>query len=203
MLAMDRTYYRTSVHPQEVEMKLKRTLPDGTPVSLVCLEPTRKRLYQHHFRPVRTPAASHFKTWRSVPDVITQDSSVSRDLLEDIGNAYAESGEGVYSVTLTHSESVGWETSAPLITFQPDELETFWLRPNASALRVRQATGKHKAPETRHVTIVYEIMRDRERSGGLFVLLHDLYPGIDLGELKGNITEREKRVFYRFDHPGV
>ena len=183
-------------------MKLIRNLPNGTPVSLVCQEATQQRLFPKHFKDRPRSLASHFKRWRSVREILKQDLQVFRNLLDDVSRAYEETGEGVYSVTIEHPDQIGWETSAPITAFRLDELEHFTLNRAASGLRLKRTATHYKAPLTHFVTIVYEIMHDRERANGLFVLIHDLYPGIDLGELVGNITTRERRVFYCIDHPG-
>jgi hypothetical protein len=62
--------------------------------------------------------------------------------------------------------------------------------------------ARYKAPLTNKLTVVFEFQLATEDRPHLMIV-HSLYPGEDIGELSGDITENEGRVFFDWDHPGA
>lgn len=184
-------------------MRLVRCLPNKKLVTLFCHNGVEDRLFTRHFQVVQRPMAAHFRRWRSVREMIKTDDQIYRELMHDIAESHQESGDGVYSTTFTHHDPVGWETSAPLAAFRLDELEPFRVNDRATALRVKRSVRDRPAPLTNLVTIAYEVMPDRDAPEQLFVFIQDVHPGVDLGAREGDMTAREKRVFYSQGHWGA
>lgn len=55
------------------------------------------------------------------------------------------------------------------------------------------------APQTYDLTIIYQFMFFDKKPK---VFIHSMYPGYDIGELIGDITKRENRIFFDWNHPG-
>ena len=57
------------------------------------------------------------------------------------------------------------------------------------------------APRTRDVTVIYGISEGK-RGDDVVVILRSMYPGPDVGELKGDVSVREGRVFFDWNVAG-
>lgn len=177
----------------------------------VCLSITnraRDRLMTTCFRPegrVQNLAGS-FSVWDS-PENFFQDSLVQDELICHADELAAEAEYGTHSVTLSVFDKwLGWESTDQIERYTDfgilHELEKFNPNRKSNALRFPlRLKYKFKAPATNKVTVVFEFRPDKEDDGFLFII-HSVYPGEDIGELVGNITEREQRVFFDWDHPG-
>ena len=96
--------------------------------------------------------------------------------------------------------TVGWPGTDELTKYKPEDLEEFSPNRHSKALRVKKDRLDLLVPLTNFVTLVYELRPERYQTA---IIVHSMYPGKDIGELHGNITEREKVVFFDWDHPGV
>ena len=95
--------------------------------------------------------------------------------------------------------SVGWESTSALSDYKEDDLERFTINRRSKGLRVKMCRTDLLAPKTCELTIVYELKIEDDK---LVAIIHSIYPGQDIGELRGNVTVREKRVFFDWNHPG-
>lgn len=120
-----------------------------------------------------------------------------------------------HRLTIEYPEDVGWDSAVNSLDSgldghwcpkcrRPDSRLVEWFNPNyrkdATALRVRLNRKDVLAPLTDCITLVYQI---KFESGiGWKVIVHTVYPGDDIGPLRGNISNREGIVMFDFKHPG-
>jgi hypothetical protein len=173
----------------------KNQTPD---IAVIVRDRTKQRLSTTCFRGRPTARAGNFVLWTDVYHVFN-DTLIYHHLIADALLAIQEK-QYENSVCIDYGSTIGWSGTDTLDTYSSDDLEEF--RPNHSsqALRVKACCTDKLAPKTSLLTVVYEIKHERNQ---VAVIVHSLYPGEDIGELRGNITEREKRVFFDWEHPGV
>ena len=181
-------------------MQIRKNTPAGRNAIIICLARTEERLAGTCFRGKEKKLAGNFHLWESAEDVFA-DESVSTALAEEIDDLVENQDFGTHSVTVTHSADVGWESTDNFPLFNSDELEEFYPNNRSHALRVINPSKLgRKAPRASEVTFVFNLAMQR---GELKVTIVSLYPGIDVGELVDDITTREQRVFYDWEHPGI
>jgi hypothetical protein len=180
-------------------MNITKRSTNGTPVLFVCLGRVEKRLEGTCFRQQTTKLAGNFNKWCTVDEVIGDDQ-LSSLLAEEVVDLFSEGELGLHSVTVSHPMNVGWASTDHLSYFSSDELEEFHPNSRSTALKVilPSKLGR-KAPLTKDVTIIFIL---EEQRGAPKATLVSLYPGTDVGDLEGDITEREQQVFYDWSHPG-
>lgn len=176
-------------------------LDDGTCVCVVVRESTAQRLRQTCFRPGDQPRAGNFRHWRQMYSVLDD-----RIVMDALCNVLAKEiieyeGEVVEaSVQIRHDEVVGWASTSSINGFVAHQLRDFAPNSHTRALVINPKRRDIRAPQTKLVTIVYEFKY--EEDNGWVAVIHSIYPGPDIGELDGDITEREGVVFFTWEHPG-
>lgn len=178
-------------------MYIRKRLAE-TMITLIVRLSTVKRLSKTCFRGPLLPLAGNFLLWSSVEEVFG-DLGVLAQFLDELGERLLIQDIGTHSVCITHSTSVGWESTAPRENYSDDDLEQFPLNRKSVALRVKPTCLHLLAPRTRQLTIVYEFKFEGEFP---VAVIHSIYPGKDIGELCGDVTAREGRIFFDWDHPG-
>lgn len=179
-------------------MRFSTKLPDGTDVSIVVRSETKLRLRDKCFRHKSKRKAGNFLNWRAVTEVF-QDEGVIQQLLEELAEVRKQNCLGINSMCQVHAVDIGWESTAPLADYNAADLEEFKPNRRSNALRVRADRTHLLAPLTKRLTLVYELKLESEK---LVAIVHSMYPGLDIGELDGDISVREQRVFFAWDHPG-
>lgn len=185
-------------------MYLGKSLKDGSSAAIIVPLLTEKRLSTTCFRGTSLACAGNFMRWNSALGLF-KDSMVQEHFLADMFDVRSEHRlrkHKSYSVTVVHTTPVGWESTAPLEhytgndveEFQPTYTDKWW------GMRVKTDRTRLLTPHTNEITIVYAFkIDDRDKA---IAVVYSIYPGSDIGELKGDVTEREKRVFFDWDHPG-
>ena len=173
------------------------------------------RLRTTCFRGTRKKLAGNFSRWNSFSDfVYDRDFGIIKELSKSAERTYEEClREGRDSwidvVTLDLQEEIGWESTNERCKFHSDNLEEFKLNGRCVALRVKTRLTYIKAPKTSLVTIGYGILI---KNDDIIASIQTIYPGEYVGPLYNteegkenqvvNITERQGRVFYDWNHPG-
>lgn len=183
-------------------MNIERKLKDGSPVLIKAPVETEVRLRDTCFRGQNVHKAGNFIRWTSIRDMLRNDHFVYRNLLAEIDAAWTTTGAGTYSFTISHSAMIGWETTQPLENFKPEDLRVFRLARRGHAMAVKPERTELLAPQTKEVTFVYQLKHDDQMKGRLLVLIRSLYPGKDVGALRGDVSQRTQRAFFDFNHPG-
>lgn len=156
-----------------------------------------KRVRKHHFKPGANTAGTFLPKWQSPAMVLRE---IGPELAEDCLE-YCKAGEsGEFSVEIEFlEEPVGWSGVVSLDRVCDEWLECFEPNRRSTAKQVK-AESKILAPLTNIVTVVYSL---HFNGGAPKVVIHSLYPGQDVGKLKGDITSREGVAFFGWEHPGA
>lgn len=166
---------------------------------LICPIKTENRLGNTCFRGKISALAGNFLHWETIEEVC-EDDYIMKPMLARVVDLLNEQKLGVHRVSINQDIDIGWESTDELSTFSADELEEFKPNSRSNAFRVINPSQLgRKAPKTNKVTVIFEL----KLWGNVPVItILSLYPGEDIGELAGNITEQTKRVFYDWNHPG-
>ncbi len=176
-----------------------------TSIYVVVPKSTERRLAPLHFRGSQCQRAGNFRTWRHPLDVFRH-SLVKEQFLAELDAMTHEEYYTPQSVAIELGEVIGWESTDRHDLYPEDALEVF--RPGngnreRSALRIRLERTEFQAPASKTITIVFTFGWDKNHKNCYKAIIHSLYPGEDIGPLEGDITEREKRVFFDWNHPGA
>jgi hypothetical protein len=195
------------------ELSMKRNfgeLSSGEQFAIVVRTRTKDRLRNTCFRGRSVTKAVNFSRWASVEELVDDCANALENHFRNVieNDLLARSSEGPFpteSFELDCGVSVGWASTDKRERYQSEGalLERFAPNRASTALRVRNdatLSGFHYAPRTTAVTFVCEV---RHEDGAWVVVIHSIYPGSDIGELKGDVTEREGVVFFGWEHPGM
>ncbi|HCC83484.1 TPA: hypothetical protein DEP96_01390 [Candidatus Uhrbacteria bacterium] len=160
---------------------------------------TTERLSGTCFRGGRQ--AGDFLHWRS-PDDVFADEYVRREFLADVGEVIGQRGQDrarrSQSLTIVCPGQIGWRGTHPSSLYSAQQLEQF--QPNRRSTAWRIKPGVALAPLTHDLTIIYDLLWNDDDEWA--VIVGSMYPGPDIGVLRGNITENEGIVFFAWDNPG-
>jgi hypothetical protein len=187
-----------SVLAEGDKVHITKILRSDVRVDIVTRYHTENRLAKTCFRGMDIKKAGNFSQWDSVEKVL-EDATVLDELLDDLNEVCRDRNIGTISLNIQHPRIVGWESTDVPEKYNLDDLEHFKLNRKARALRVKTNRTDLKAPQTNLLTLIYELKLE---DGNFVVIIHSLYPGIDVGELVGNVTKRENRIFFDWNHPG-
>jgi len=186
-------------------MYLPITLSDGSPAKIIVRHTTDVRLSATCFRGISLACAGNFSRFSRVREVfqekallegLIRHASASVKELEETPDAHV----ATFSCTVDMGRAVGWESTSALSRHRDDELEPFNPNRRSHALRVKPERTDIRAPRTRLITVVFQVRREPDAWA---IIIHSMYPGRDIGDLKGNVTKREQRVFFSWEHPGA
>ena len=168
---------------------------------------TLKRLNKTCFRNVeQRNLAGNFLYWNSVEELCS-DRKVIRILLNEVENRYINNGPGFYSVSIESDDVIGWAMNIPMSEFgySSHYLRPFCFSQHARGNRVGKQYLDIPAPKTKIMTIAFEIVEEsnpKTKKFELAVMLLEVYPGDDFGDLTGDVSKRENRIFFAPTHPG-
>lgn len=169
----------------------------GHKFKVIVRDATKQRLKDKCFRDQKK-LAGNFSHWKNVEEVLGN-SLVLESLLTHVSESQKGwVGNGRCCIDL--SCTLGWESTDDAGKYQSDDLEEFFPSRSSRALRVKLNQTHLLAPKTSNVSISYEA---RFEGDFLVVVIHSMYPGVDIGKLNGDITGKTGRVFFDWDHPGA
>jgi hypothetical protein len=169
----------------------------GISVLIVCHSYKERILSRISFQGKEKHFAGNFHKWKTLEDMLS-DTLVRDGFTNKINELISSHALGAHSVTITCPSNVGWESTTPLDGFRAEELETF--KPSAYNYALRLIKHGREAPETNQATIIFTLTR---KNGELRATIDSVYPGTNIGILKGDITKQTGRVFYAEEHPGT
>jgi len=167
-------------------------------IAVIVREATEVRLLTRCFRGTNLRLAGNFSRWSSA-DEMFRDKLVKTEFLAELEELRVDRDFGTHSLTIEHTEEVGWDSTAPIADYSPGMLEHFELNRKSWGMRVLKERTDIYAPRTNCLTIVYQF---KEEGDWAVAVIHSIYPGYDVGELVGDITAREHRVFFDWSHFG-
>lgn len=180
-------------------MFITKKLENGSYVDIIVRHSTEKRLKEKCFRGVNHALAGNFFLWTSADEVF-QDPEVLEHFLAEITEILISGDYETHSVCITCSSTIGWKSTDELCKYASSDLETLILSHKSQGLRVKTTHTHILAPQTYDLTIVFEL---KDEKGKATVIVYSIYPGKDVGELTGDVTAREKRIFFDWNHPGT
>ena len=180
--------------------------PNGTRVVIGYGEITWMRLNSTCFgRNATRPFAGKFVHWRTLSDVLA-DKTFMGLFLQEIQTAIGEIiGQHHCRYLTVHClQHIGWSSTVPIGSVSSEDLEPFQLGERATCLRVKKS-AKRLAPLTNLVTFSCDFLR---LADGWSVVIHSLYPGRSIGQLRGengddvDVTAREGVAILDWTNPG-
>lgn len=179
-------------------MYLAQQLPDGTSAGIVVRKSAKERLATTCFRGAGVSKAGNFSAWESAEKLFGTYGVTAR-LLAHLAELWVKRDFDTHSVEIELPSRIGWGSTDHLMNYRPEELEEFKPNSRSTALRVKPSLKHLTAAQTHCLTVVFELKMER---GHPVAVIHSVYPGRDIGELEGDVTEREQIVFFDWDHPG-
>ena len=185
-------------------MFFKTTFPNGVRFNIIVGHEETIKLQHRSFRGPGSPYAGNFFGFSRVEYVVRDRLffddlrvSASQKVREMIsrGKSYAD-----FSCTFDCGKPVGWASTLPLALVPADALEPFEPNRHSRALRVKPGRTDIVAPLTNLVTFACQVRCDKARWK---LIIHTLYPGEDVGPILGDVTQRSKRAFLDWNHPGM
>jgi hypothetical protein len=171
---------------------------DRASVRFVVPRATRERLATTCFRHPSRGDAGRFASWRSADDVLS-DLRIRKQLLIEVERHVRENKApgSTYSRTVTLPEFVGWESTLSFGEAKGVSVGDAAINRRATALFVDDDTP---APRTRDVTVIFSVDDGQHEDFVAFVV--SIYPGLDVGELAGDVSRREGCVFFHWQARG-
>ncbi len=189
-------------------MRFDIRLNDDHRARIIVRHTTETRLAITCFRGRTRRLAGNFKAFSRSPDVFDHQlilEGVRMNTLDEIHDLLREQDRkkfvSEFSCTIDVKRPIGWESTDEIGKYPSDVLEVFHPNRKSTALRVKPSCTSILAPLTSLVTLVCELVLEEDDAWAIIV--HTMYPGSDIGELKDDVTQREQRVFFDWDHPGA
>lgn len=167
----------------------------------------RQTMMDRHFRGRGNRRAGNFSRWES-PNVVLRDRrfgelfhAICHDIkteLERHPPKYSSDYDQRFCVP--YPGIVGWSGTVPRSYVNGAELERFDINKHASGLKVMDS--EPLAPVTRLVSCTTRFRFHEAEPHNRVLMLYSLSPGPNVGELQGNVSEREGIVFFDFLHRG-
>lgn len=179
-------------------MYIVRTLKSGIGAAIIIRRSTEERLSTKCFRGTSLAFAGNFLRWNSA-DELFRDREVMQLFLAELDEVWSKQEFGTHGVNIACTSPVGWEGTDDAKKYEESDLEDFNLTRRSWGKRVHLSRQDLLAPKTSELTIVYEFKSEDDQAVSI---IHSIYPGIDVGELDGDMTGREQRIFFDFSHPG-
>lgn len=180
-------------------MYIGKTLKSGRSAAIIVRRSTEERLQTKCFRGTSLPLAGNFLRWGSAEELF-RDREVMERFIAELDELWSKQEFGTHSLSIAHSMPVGWESTASLPNYTEADLEEFDLNRRSWGLRVKPTRTDLLAPKTNDFTVVFQFKPEDSKA---VAIVHSIYPGSDVGELNGDVTAREKRVFFDWSHPGA
>ncbi len=159
---------------------------------------TVDRLSTTCFRGKALNRSGNFSEWCSIEEVLA-DVEFRNELLFEFREMAHEEEFGTISVEIDCRRPIGWASTAKVAEFRSEDLEEFRLNKRSHAMRLKLDRQEIRAPKTSIVTVIVEY---KDYGRGPFAIIHSMYPGPDIGQLDGHMTNEQGVVFFDFSHPG-
>lgn len=178
---------------------MKITLSDGQDVFLQIPENTYERIKGTCFRGKQCSQAGNSCRWHRIVDF--KEDPVVHELLGISFLDLVKNGavSTSHRIVLEFQDAVGWDSVlsyAEVPEEYRDKLVRKELNKRSHALFLPD--NLVKAPLTSFLTLVVRMYHDRHWR----FVLHTIYPGNDVGELRGDMTKKHNYVWLNWSNPG-
>jgi len=179
-------------------MKIEETVA-GKKVVINLDEDVIQRLNSTCFHAQIIPQAGNFDKWKSVQEFFA-DKTIMKYFLEDVVEDAVRLNTKSNSVCINYDgQLIGWSDTEKKRKFQKEHLVRTSLNANGFGLTIKKGLVPRLAPLTNLATIVYDMS---VVSDTVFIQIISVYPGFDVGDIKGDVTRREGRIFFPPNYPG-
>lgn len=180
-------------------MKFLRKINRLLTVAVVVRAEARERLAERRFKGVDVAVAGNFSRWATLEEFMSDDV-VLLALDEEFRKTYRKDDFRTKSFEIRFGGRwIGWSNTDNLEIYTEEMLEVF--EPNRRSLgyRVKLDRTDLEAPRTDIVTVTYEF---RDEPDGPVAVIHSIYPGENIGVVRGDISRDKEIVFFDYNHPG-
>ncbi len=153
------------------------------------------------FRGKSKALAGNFCRWVNYNEMFDPNDRFILDQIINDAEVAVKKGCKKNSFSIQFEDWIGWSSTDDRMVHENYRLEHFKINRRASGFRIRPDRKDVLAPKTRILTIIYEVKYEYE-NGRITLIIRSMYPGPDIGELVGDVSEREKFVFFGWNHPG-
>jgi hypothetical protein len=173
-------------------------LPNGPQVRMIITRDTEEIMSERHTRGRSLRVAGNFDRWSNIAEIL-DDTTVWNSFAKHVGDIVREKDSGIQSITINYGAPVGWANVAPTSLYSTRNIEEFQPNKRAYGLRVKLDRVNLPAPRTSDLVIVTHFRRDGKNFNAV---VYAIFPGKDIGIIKGHVSKREKVVFFDWNHPG-
>lgn len=165
---------------------------------ILARDVTIARLGNTCFRGPNKALAGNFFAWVNMRTFLN-DLRVNQQIMSALRVINLGETSETHSIEMNLDHPIGWSSTDELDKYPQEDLEEFRPNRHSTGLRVKTSCQKHRAPKTSTLTIVFEF---KDEGDSFVAVIHSVYPGIDIGELDGDVSKRENVVFFDWNHPG-
>lgn len=177
-------------------MRIQRDI-SGRNTILVMRHNTVTRLASTCFHGVRKALAGNLAWWMT-PATFFSDIRIAEKVWARIERHISAGSIRTQREEIEFDFHIGWSSTDDIQYYDTDSIEPFAPTQKWCGMRVLNDCGC-TAPLTTFLTLVFEIKYEHD---GVIVIVHTMYPGRDVGELRGDMSESKQIVFFDFDHEG-
>jgi hypothetical protein len=165
----------------------------------------RERLANRCFRGKCLKKAGNFRLWDSFESLM-EDVKILELFLAELSKIVADLDDRdlvTESFTLEYGSPVGWASTISFNALPGDVTVEYFLLNRRGGTGMKVVNSDFGAPLTSEVTFIVSI-RQETRDGEPYwlVFTQSIYPGTDVGELEGDVSEREGVAFFDFAQYG-
>lgn len=153
------------------------------------------------FRGKHKALSGNFCRWVNHNEMFDPNDKFILDQIVEDAKVAIEKHSRNNSFSIQFKDWIGWSGTDDRILYANICLEPFAINRKATGYRIRTDRKDILAPKTKILTIIYEVKYDPEK-GRINLIIWSMYPGPDIGELVGDVSDREKIVFFDWNHPG-
>ncbi len=179
-------------------MKFPRKISRLLTVAIVVRVEARERFAERRFKGVDVAVAGNFSRWATLQDFM-DDEFVLDAIDKEIEKTYRKDNFRTNSFEIRFDEPIGWSNTDDLEMYTEEMLERYEPNRRSVGYRVKLDRTDLKAPRTNVVTVTYEF---RDEPDYPVAVIHSIYPGENIGVVRGEISKDNAVVFFDYNHPG-
>lgn len=177
-----------------------KVIVNGAIIAIIVRENAKTRLATKCFRGRLIEKAGNFRHWENAEEVFGHDS-IRAKFTEQVSAHVLGGNVNPAVLSIDCSDPIGWESTIPITSVELGGMEEFSINTHAKGLRV--LPGKLPSPKTNILTVICEARHETvNNKSQCTVVIHSMYPGVYIGKLDGDVSTREGRAFFDWEHPG-
>jgi hypothetical protein len=182
------------------ELRFRFNRGNGRTIALIMRKPAVLRLSTTCFRGRDKRLAGNLKLYDNFSQVM-DDQLVVEGVFAELDKLFEdEMFNATYSFTVKHTEPVGW--SSTIMAKQLPGVKTEKQKLNKRSRASFVADPAIMAPLTHSITFICELKYHTKTDLRGAVMVHSLYPGPDVGDLRGDMTRETGMLWFPWTTPG-